>query len=297
LPHQIGQSARASRRLPGVSGQPATLAKKPGISREGMIEAATDDLAFALRLADLADEIANTGFHARDYAVRTKDDGSSVTDVDVRVEEALVAQIETEYPRDGFLSEELGQVRTQGGTQRTWVVDGIDGTSAFIAGGPTWGTLIALVQDDEVKLGIASSPGLQRRWWASRGGGAWTGELTPSGFASESVRLAVSARRMKPRGSVLPPEGLLSGWRDQAVRRAASFLSPPGAPGHGPLLVAAGEIEVSVISPVGHGTTHPSLYSWKKPVASSAISGAADGSTLLPPSSRTDSRIVMSAPR
>jgi histidinol-phosphatase len=211
-----------------------------------MIEAVTNDLVFALRLADLADEITNIGFHARDYAVRTKDDGSPVTDVDVRVEEALAGQIEPEHPRDGFLSEELGQVRTQGGTQRTWVVDGIDGTSAFIAGGPTWGTLIALVQDDEVKLGIASSPGLQRRWWASRGGGAWTGELTPSGFASESVRLAVSARRMKPRGSVLPPEGLLSGWRDQAVRRAASFLSPPGAPGHGPLLVAAGEIEVSV---------------------------------------------------
>ena len=54
------------------------------------------------------------------------------------------------------------------------------------------------------------------------------------------------ARRLKPRGAVLPPEGLLSGWRDQAVRRAASFLSHPAAPGHGPLLVAAGEIEASV---------------------------------------------------
>lgn len=205
-----------------------------------------DDLVFALRLADLADEMTNTGFHAGDYAVRTKDDGSPVTGVDVRVEEALAGQIETEHPRDGFLSEELGQVRTQGGMQRTWVVDGIDGTSAFIEGGPTWGTLIALVQDDEVELGIASSPGLQRRWWASRGGGAWTGELTPSGLASEPVRLAVSARRLKPRGAVLPPEGRLSGWRDQAVRRAARCLSSAGPPGHGPLLVAAGEIEVAV---------------------------------------------------
>jgi histidinol-phosphatase len=211
-----------------------------------MIEAVTDDLVFALRLADLADEITNTAFRARDYAVRAKDDGSPVTDVDVQVEEALAARIGTEHPRDGFLSEELGKVRTQGGTQRTWVVDGIDGTSGFMAGAPTWGTLIALVQDDEVTLGIASSPGLQRRWWASRGGGAWSGELSPSRFASEPTRLAVSARRQKPRGAVLPQEGRLSGWRDQAVRRAAGFLSHPGRPGHGPLLVSAGEIEASV---------------------------------------------------
>ena len=66
-----------------------------------MIEAVTSDLVFALRLADLADEITNTGFHARDYAVRTKDDGSPVTDVDVRVEEALAGQIEPEHPAMG----------------------------------------------------------------------------------------------------------------------------------------------------------------------------------------------------
>jgi histidinol-phosphatase len=39
-----------------------------------------------------------------------------------------------------------------------------------------WATLIALVVDDEVVLGVVSAPQLQRRWWASKGNGAWTGK-------------------------------------------------------------------------------------------------------------------------
>ena len=42
-------------------------------------------------------------------------------------------------------------------------------------GVPVWATLISLVVDDEVVLGVVSAPQLQRRWWASSGNGAWTG--------------------------------------------------------------------------------------------------------------------------
>ena len=41
----------------------------------------SDDLAFAHRLADIADEITRSAFRAKAYAVRTKADGSAVTDV------------------------------------------------------------------------------------------------------------------------------------------------------------------------------------------------------------------------
>src|SRR5207247_1155770 len=112
-------------------------------------------------------------------------------------------------------------------------------------GGSTWGTLVALEQDGEVRVGVASSPGLRRRWWASRGAGAWTGELE-SGIESSPSRLAVSATRDRPRGMVLPPAGLLDGWRDRAVQLAVDSLRPAEVSGYGPLLVAAGDIEVSV---------------------------------------------------
>jgi histidinol-phosphatase len=55
------------------------------------------------------------------------------------------------------------------------VLDPIDGTKNFVRGVPVWATLISLVVDEEVVLGVVSAPQLQRRWWASKGHGAWTG--------------------------------------------------------------------------------------------------------------------------
>lgn len=205
-----------------------------------------DDLVFALHLADLADETSRDRFASKRYVVRAKADGSAVTDADVAIEEALAEAVSAVHPEDGFLSEELGEVVAPSGTRRRWIVDGIDGTGAFIAGGSTWGTLVALVEDAEVQVGVASSPGLQRRWWASRGAGAWTGALEASRVRSEAIRLSVSTSDREPRGAVLPQAGLLDGWRDDAVRLALGHLRPPATSGNGPLLVAAGDIEVSV---------------------------------------------------
>ncbi len=204
------------------------------------------DLAFAHRLADHADEISRDSFESMHYAVRAKADGSPTTDVDIQIEEVLASEVSALYAEDGFLSEELGEMVAPSGTQRRWIVDGIDGTGAFIAGGLTWGTLVALVDDGEVQVGIASSPGLRRRWWASRGGGAWTGALDGSRAISEPSRLSVTTSDEQPRGIVLPPAGLLDGWRDEAVRLALDGLGPLDTSGHGPLLVAQGDIEASV---------------------------------------------------
>jgi histidinol-phosphatase len=74
--------------------------------------------------------------------------------------------------RDAVVGEEHG---SSGHSQRRWIVDPIDGTKNFVRGVPVWATLIALAVDDEVVLGVVSAPALQRRWWAARGHGAWTG--------------------------------------------------------------------------------------------------------------------------
>jgi histidinol-phosphatase len=71
------------------------------------------------------------------------------------------------------VGEETGST---GHSQRRWVVDPIDGTKNFVRGVPVWATLIALMVDDEVVLGVVSAPMLNRRWWAMKGGGAWTGK-------------------------------------------------------------------------------------------------------------------------
>ena len=56
------------------------------------------------------------------------------------------------------------------------MIDPIDGTKNFVRGVPVWATLIALMVNDEPALGVVSAPALGRRWWASRGGGAYAGK-------------------------------------------------------------------------------------------------------------------------
>jgi histidinol-phosphatase len=55
------------------------------------------------------------------------------------------------------------------------VIDPIDGTKNFVRGVPVWATLISLLNGDEVVVGVVSAPALGRRWWALKGGGAFTG--------------------------------------------------------------------------------------------------------------------------
>lgn len=204
-----------------------------------------DDLALAHRLADVADDITAARFTSRDFTVGRKADGSEVTDADVQVEEALRAIVAEQRPRDSFLSEELGLHERE--ASRTWIVDGIDGTRSFVAGTSTWGTLIALQEHGHILVGVASSPGLRARWWAARGQGAWTGHV-PSGDPRHARRLGVSAQesRDQVRAVMVPPLADLRGWRHESARRVLDVVRPSPIAGHGPLLVAAGDIEASV---------------------------------------------------
>jgi histidinol-phosphatase len=132
----------------------------------------TDDLRLAHVLADDADSLTTTRFKALDLHVVSKPDLTPVTDADRSVEDGIRRTLSRARPRDAVVGEEMG---ASGHSQRRWVVDPIDGTKNFMRGVPVWATLIALMVDDEVVVGCVSAPQLNRRWWASKGGGAWTG--------------------------------------------------------------------------------------------------------------------------
>jgi histidinol-phosphatase len=132
----------------------------------------TDDLRLAHVLADDADSLSTSRFRALDLHVVSKPDLTPVTDADTSVEEGIRRTLSRARPRDAVLGEEQGST---GRSQRRWVVDPIDGTKNFVRGVPVWATLISLMVDDEVVVGVVSAPMLQRRWWAAKDGGAWTG--------------------------------------------------------------------------------------------------------------------------
>jgi histidinol-phosphatase len=128
------------------------------------------DLALALRLADAADAITLDRFRAQDLRVDAKPDLTPVSDADLAVEKAVRELLAQERPDDAVLGEEHG---VTGSGPRQWVVDPIDGTKNFVRGAPVWASLVALLVDGRVEVGVVSAPALARRWWAARGEGAF----------------------------------------------------------------------------------------------------------------------------
>lgn len=80
-------------------------------------------------------------------AASYKPDGSPVTDVDLEVQDLVVAGIRRAYPDDGILAEEDNLVLGTPGARYQWVVDPIDGTSNFGRGLPGFAVSIGVLRD------------------------------------------------------------------------------------------------------------------------------------------------------
>ncbi len=171
-----------------------------------------DDLRLAHVLADAADDIAMKHFRALDLVVETKPDLTPVTEADRTVEETLRSVLSRARPRDAVVGEEYGK---SGNSNRVWVIDPIDGTKNYVRGVPVWATLIALLEGDRPVVGLISAPALHRRWWASKGGGTWSGRSL-----SKATRCQVS--KVSELSDASFSYSSLTGWEEQG--RLESFL-------------------------------------------------------------------------
>lgn len=159
-----------------------------------------EELAFALELADRADEIS-MGFFRGEFAVSRKADATPVTEADLAVEAMVRALLAGRFPTDAVLGEEQG---LEGRGERVWVVDPIDGTKNFAGGIQVWGTLIALLVEDRPVVGVVSAPGLGERYAAAAGDGATlngepirvsvVGELSEALIVSSGMKDWISGR-------------------------------------------------------------------------------------------------------
>ncbi len=133
----------------------------------------SDDLQVAAGIIDLVDQYTVDRFKKGDFTVETKPDMSPVTDADRGAEKIIRDKLSDFRSRDAVFGEEGGE---SGYSNRRWIIDPIDGTKNFVRGVPVWATLLALEEDGEVVAGLVSAPALNRRWWAAKGLGAYTGK-------------------------------------------------------------------------------------------------------------------------
>jgi len=112
----------------------------------------------AIRLADAAAEATLPYFRSIEAGEMNKarKGFDPVTLADQAGERAMRSILDEERPDDAIQGEEYGD--KPGTTGWTWHLDPIDGTRAYLAGLPSWTTLIGLVHEGKAIIGIIDQP-------------------------------------------------------------------------------------------------------------------------------------------
>ncbi len=96
-----------------------------------------------------------------------------VTEADRAAEAVMRQLIKRTFPTHGIVGEEFGSEGED--AEYVWVLDPIDGTRAFIAGLPTWGTLIGLARGGRAAYGMMHQPFTGERFFGDGGGATYQG--------------------------------------------------------------------------------------------------------------------------
>ena len=191
----------------------------------------------AERLARLTGEIALKHYRSA-LTVETKGDGSPVTIADREAEEGARAWLATHFPEDGILGEEFGE--RMGTSGRRWMLDPIDGTKSFVRGVPLWGSLVALVEGEQVLAGAAYFPAVDELVAAAPGEGCWWNGRRASVSRVSSI---ADATVLITDDRTFPTAEQTAGWRGLA---SAAKIARGWGDCYGYLLVATGRAEIMV---------------------------------------------------
>jgi myo-inositol-1(or 4)-monophosphatase len=101
-----------------------------------------------------------------------KSPGNVVTEADIAVNELIAKRLRAVRPGYGWLSEETKDDPANRTQARTWVVDPIDGTKAFVRGEPGFSISIAGLEGDRSVVAALFNPLTNEMFAAAKGMGA-----------------------------------------------------------------------------------------------------------------------------
>ncbi|SPD75945.1 Inositol-1-monophosphatase [uncultured Desulfobacterium sp.] len=108
--------------------------------------------------------------------ITKKGDIDLVTEADLNSEKEIIRIIHDNFPDDNILSEEGGELGRM--TNRTWIIDPLDGTTNFVHGFPFFAVSIGLEIEQEIALGVVFNPYLGELFEAVKGSGAFFNNST-----------------------------------------------------------------------------------------------------------------------
>lgn len=199
-----------------------------------MTHAYIEALAPAVRAAGaLIEEIRLAGVVSRD-----KHDASPVTEADERAELLLAAAIAEVDPHALIVGEEACAAGVKPDpTSRFWLIDPLDGTKDFIAGGPDYTVNIALIEAGMPVLGLVLSP---------RDGTLWAGVVGSGAFRERAggPREPIRTRRMPAAPIVVTSRSHRDGVTDAYVAALPGADVRPSGSSLKFCLVAEGSADV-----------------------------------------------------
>ena len=100
---------------------------------------------------------------------------SITTDSDRRSQEIILQCLKKAFPADGLCAEEQTATLAQaaGTGPRVWIVDPIDGTRGFARKLGEFSVIVALLDREQIAIGVVSEPAHARLTYAVRGSGCW----------------------------------------------------------------------------------------------------------------------------
>jgi histidinol-phosphatase len=212
------------------------------------VDARDDLLRSAVEITRAASGLAAQRF-LEGAPVSKKADDTEVTPADIEVEGLIRSLIAARFPGDGVTGEELKD--TPGTSGRRWVIDPIDGTSAFAHRIPMFSVLLAVEDSDGSAVAVRSYPMSQDLIYAGRGLGCWhqVNDDPPQ-------RLTVSSTR-QPRGAWVEMVDPATWSEDLLLRLHREVLLLPDV--RGTLAVACGRIDALIIAglPMGYEDIAP----------------------------------------
>lgn len=129
-------------------------------------------LNFTKTALSLASTISKKYFGNVSSSVKESHHAQVVTEADLEIGKSIVSLINKEFPEHNVIDEEAGILDK--GSEYTWVLDPVDGTSNFSEGLPLYGTILGLLKGGEVIAGGVALPYFDEITLAQKGKGTFS---------------------------------------------------------------------------------------------------------------------------